>query len=321
MAVLVTGGAGFIGSHLCESLLQDGNQVICLDNVSSGRNSNLEPFIHSNSFTFIQGDINSKIAPQIRGETSSEKLDSIYHLASRASPVDFQSHPLDIAWTSANGTRNILEFARSINARVLLVSTSEVYGNPRQHPQTEDYNGNVDPRGPRACYDEGKRFAETLSTIYERQFGLDVRTVRPFNTYGPRMRPDDGRVIPTFVKQALLGEDLTVYGDGTQTRSFLYVSDQVRAMRRLLEQDGLSGEVVNVGSTNEITISQFADIVLSVTGSDSSITHKQLPKDDPERRRPDISRVKDLLNWGAKTPLREGIKQTAQYFRQHEITE
>lgn len=319
MTVLVTGGAGFIGSHLCDSLLADGREVICLDNFSSGRQVNIQDTVESDKFRLVIDDVKSELSEETSEIDGS--IEEIYHLASRASPVDFREHASDIAWTSAKGTYNVLEFARKHDARVLLVSTSEVYGDPQVHPQSEEYNGNVNIHGERACYDEGKRFAETLATTFISEYGIDVRTVRPFNTYGPRMRSDDGRVIPTFIKQALQGDDLTIYGDGSQTRSFLYVSDQIRGMRRLMEQDNLDGTVLNVGSQREITIKQFGNIILDLFGTDSNIVYRPLPEDDPQRRKPDISRATELLNWTPEIPLEKGLERTYDHFKQVELSQ
>jgi UDP-glucuronate decarboxylase len=244
-----------------------------------------------------------------------QAIDRIYHLASRASPADFASHPMAIAETNSQGTRSILSFAQSVDARVLLASTSEVYGDPEVHPQPETYNGNVDPRGERAPYDESKRFAEMLAAAYHRRYGLDVRTARIFNTYGPRMRPDDGRVVPTFVGQALADRPLTVYGDGTQTRSFLYVDDLVRGLRALMAGTGAAGDVYNIGSTDEITIESLAETVLDITGADAGITRMPLPhEDEPERRRPAVERARSGLGWSPAVPLEEGLRRTIDDF-------
>lgn len=303
---LVAGGAGFLGSHLCESLLDDGHQVYCLDNESSGQPKNVESFRDRDQFSYIKGDVCD--LPDL------PSVDEVYHLASRASPKEFNEHPIEIARSNTEGTRNLLEYCVDCGARMLYASTSEVYGDPKEHPQTESYNGNVNIRGPRSCYDESKRFGETLVVAYEREYDVDVRTARIFNTYGPRMRKDDGRVVPTFIRQALNGEDLTVYGDGTQTRSFCFVEDEIRGLRRLTETDGLNGEVVNIGSDDEVTILELAKVVLSAIESSSEITHEPLPKDDPERRQPDITKANTLLDWWPETELEDGIEHTVQYF-------
>jgi len=304
--VLVTGGAGFLGSHLCEALVGDGHEVVCLDNFGSGRPDNVAHLEGDEQFELLDADVREP--PSIDG------LDAVYHLASRASPADFERHPVDIALTNAEGTREVLELARENDARALLASTSEVYGDPEVHPQHEGYNGNVDPRGPRAPYDEGKRFAEALATAYGREHGLDVRTVRIFNTYGPRMRPDDGRVIPNFLTQALSGRDLTVYGDGSQTRSFCYVTDLVAGLRAVMDAGGLGGEVFNLGNPDERTIIELAEVVVDVVDTDSGITHEPLPEDDPSRRRPDVSKVRSRLGWEPTVGLRDGVKRTVGYF-------
>jgi UDP-glucuronate decarboxylase len=246
-------------------------------------------------------------------------VDEVYHLASRASPKDFDQYPIEIAQSNTEGTRNLLEYCVEQDARMLYASTSEVYGDPEVHPQTESYNGNVNIRGPRSCYDESKRFGETLVVAYEQVYDIDIRTARIFNTYGPRMRQDDGRVVPTFIRQALNGDDLTVYGDGSQTRSFCFVDDEVRGLRQLMTSDSLSGEVVNLGSDREITIRNLANTIQSMVESSSEITHMPLPEDDPKRRQPDISKAKNLLNWKPKTSLQEGIQQTIRYFDKNKL--
>ena len=314
---LVTGGAGFIGSHLCDSLLDDGYRVVCLDNLGSGRIENLDTARESERFEFVEGDVRQPLEETLsEGQFDPESVSRIYHLASRASPADFESNPLEIAETNSRGTRHVLEFARSADARVLYTSTSEVYGDPEQHPQSESYFGNVDPRGPRACYDESKRYGEMLTSVYYREYDLDVRTARIFNTYGPRMNPTDGRVIPNFLSQALDGDDLTVYGDGTQTRSFVFVADEVRGLRALMDTEGMDGEVVNVGSTDEITINDLAETVLDVVDTDSGVTSQPLPHEsDPERRRPDSTKAREQLDWEPSIALEEGLVQTVEYFR------
>jgi UDP-glucuronate decarboxylase len=303
---VVTGGAGFLGSHLIDSLLEDGYRVTSLDNFGSGRPSNIA-HIESDRFESHNHDVRDPFP-------GFDRLDQIYHFASRASPADFDSHAVEIARTNSEGTHNALECAREHDATTVLASTSEVYGDPDVHPQTEKYNGNVNIRGPRAPYDESKRFAEALSTAYTSQYDLDVRTVRIFNTYGPRMRPEDGRVIPNFLSQALTGNDLTIYGDGTQTRSFCYVADLVRGIRTFAEIDAAAGEVINIGSEDEIEIRELADVVLDVVETDSEITHRPLPEDDPSVRRPDITRAKTRLEWEPKTPLEAGLEETLRTF-------
>ena len=306
--VLITGGAGFLGSHLCERLLTERIEVICLDDVSSGQRENVAAFADDENFTFLEQDV--------RLPDSLPPVDRIYHLASRASPSDFTDFPVDIALANTQGTRRLLDHARACDARIVYASTSEVYGDPEVHPQPETYNGNVNIRGIRGCYDESKRFGETLTVAYRREYDLDVRTVRIFNTYGPRMRPDDGRVVPTFVTQALRGEDLTVYGDGTQTRSFCYVADLVEGLRTLINTDTCEYSVYNLGRENERTILELAEAVLELTETESDIVHEPLPEDDPSRRKPDISRAQTDLGWDPETPLSRGLNETVEYFRE-----
>lgn len=311
---VVTGGAGFIGSHLVDDLLADDHRVTAIDNYASGRPDNVSHRADDDRFSLIEHDVRDPL-PDF------ETVDCIYHFASRASPEDFESHAVEIAMTNSVGTRNILDAAEEHDARVVLASTSEVYGDPEVHPQTESYRGNVNPRGPRAPYDESKRFAEAVGMAYVRQRDVDMRTVRIFNTYGPRMRTDDGRVIPNFISQALRGDDLTVYGDGEQTRSFCFVDDLVDGIRRLAERSGLQGEVMNLGATNEITIAELADIVQNVADTESDVTHEPRPTDDPDLRCPDISAARDRLDWEPDVPLRTGLAQTIEYFRtrQHQV--
>ncbi len=304
--VLVTGGAGFLGSHLCEQLLADGNEVICLDNVSSGQSENIEPFADDDNFTFLEQDV--------RLPDPLPSVDQIYHLASRASPKDFTEFPVDIALSNTQGTRRLLDHARACDARMVYASTSEVYGDPEEHPQPETYNGDVNIRGKRGCYDESKRFGETLTVAYRREYDLDVRTARIFNTYGPRMRPDDGRVIPTFVTQALNGDNLTVYGDGSQTRSFCYVDDLIRGLKSLMRTDSLNYSVYNIGKENERTILELAKEVINAVDTNSVITHEPLPEDDPSQRKPDISRAKTDLNWEPRVSLQTGLENTIDYY-------
>jgi UDP-glucuronate decarboxylase len=302
MRALVTGGGGFLGSHLCESLLEDGREVYCVDNFGSGRPKNICHLRNDDWFTLIEDDIRRNLALP--------PVDEIYHLASRASPADFTEFPVRIALTNTQGTRHMLDHAMATDARMLFASTSEIYGDPEVHPQTEEYTGNVNIRGERGCYDEAKRFGETVTVAYEKEYDLDVRTARIFNTYGPRMRPDDGRVIPTFLSQALSDEDLTVYGDGSQTRSFCYVTDTVAGLRALMETDGLQGEAVNVGRQNELSILELAERILDSVETRSEIVHEQLPADDPERRCPDISKARRLLGWEPTVPLEQGLAET-----------
>ncbi len=306
--VVVTGGAGFLGSHLVDALLDDGYAVTSLDNFGSGRPANLS-HVSSPHFQSLSHDVREEFPPL-------EDVEQVFHFASRASPDDFASHPVEIATTNSEGTRQTFEFARQNDAVVVLASTSEVYGDPEVHPQPETYNGNVNLRGPRSPYDESKRFAESLAVAYETEYGLDIRTIRIFNTYGPRMRPDDGRVIPNFLSQAMSGEDLTVYGDGSQTRSFCYVSDLIEGVRVVAEatSDRAAGEAFNIGNTTEVTIRELADMVLNVVDTESGIVHQELPKDDPSIRRPDISKVSEALGWEPEVELREGLRRTAAEF-------
>jgi len=305
---VVTGGAGFLGSHLVDDLLASGYRVTSLDNYGSGSPSNLN-HVESPHFTSRDHDVRERFP-------AFETVDQVYHFASRASPKDFESHAVEIALTNSEGARNALECAREHDATSILASTSEVYGDPEMHPQTVNYNGNVNIRGPRAPYDESKRFSEALAVAYDQQYDMDIRTVRIFNTYGPRMRPDDGRVIPNFLSQALQGENLTVYGDGSQTRSFCYVSDLIGGIRVFAEAsaDNASGEVVNVGNTEEISILDLAETVLDIVDTDSDIVYEDLPEDDPQVRRPDISNTIEMLDWEPDVSLRDGLDRTIPFF-------
>jgi dTDP-glucose 4,6-dehydratase len=297
---VVTGGAGFLGSHLCDRLLEAGHRVICLDNLDTGSLRNIE-HIESADFEFLNFDITAEV--RIEGP-----VDFVYHLASPASPIDYQRLPLQTLKVGAQGTWHMLGVAKFKRARFLLASTSEVYGDPQVHPQPEEYWGHVNPIGPRGVYDEAKRYAEALAMAYHRQQGVDTAIVRIFNTYGPRMRPNDGRAVPTFLRQALLGEPVTVFGDGSQTRSFCFVDDLVRGLIALAE----SGEhlPVNIGNPDEFTLMELAEKVIEVTGSDSEVLHEPLPTDDPQVRQPDISRAKEVLGWEPETGLTDGLKKT-----------
>lgn len=306
--VLITGGAGFIGSWLCNRLIEEGHEVVCIDNLGSGNKKNVKHLLPNPRFKFIKRDIRESLEIW-------EKVDYIFHLASRASPADFEKYSIDILLTNAVGTRNMLELARKDNARFLLASSSEVYGDPEVHPQPEDYWGNVNSLAPRSVYDEGKRYAEAMIMAYRRRYGLDVRIARIFNTYGPRMRPDDGRVISNFVTQALRNEPITVYGDGSQTRSFCYISDMIEGLEKLMLLDGLDGAVINLGNPEEITILEAAELVKKLAKSNSEITFKPLPENDPKRRKPDISKAKRLLGWTPKVSLNEGLLGTIEYYR------
>ncbi len=304
--VVVTGGAGFLGSHLCDRLLAEGMQVICIDNFITGSPDNIEHLFGNEKFTFIKHDITNFI--YVPGE-----VDYILHFASPASPIDYLKLPIQTLKVGSLGTHKVLGLAKEKNARVLIASTSEIYGDPLVHPQTEDYWGNVNPIGPRGVYDEAKRFQEAMTMAYHRYHGLETRIVRIFNTYGPRMRIDDGRALPSLVGQALRGEDLTVFGDGSQTRSFCYVSDQVDGIYRLLLSDETMP--VNIGNPSEITILQFAEEVLKQTGSKSKIIFTELPEDDPKIRQPDITRARQLLGWEPKVGRAEGLRITIEYLR------
>ncbi|MGC8907580.1 MAG: UDP-glucuronic acid decarboxylase family protein [Desulfomonilaceae bacterium] len=303
--IIVSGGAGFIGSHLIEALLDQGHNVICLDNLFTGSKKNILPFLSNPRFEFIRHDV---VAPILL------EADQIYHLACPASPVHYQSNPIKTLKTSVLGTLNMLGIAKRVRARILLASTSEVYGDPKIHPQPESYFGNVNPVGPRACYDEGKRAAETLVIGYRDFNHVNVAIARIFNTYGPRMLPNDGRVVSNFICQALKGENLTVYGDGSQTRSFCYVSDMVAGLIKLMESDA-SGPV-NLGNPNEVTILDLAQKVLQmIPDTGSEIVFKDLPQDDPTRRKPDITLAKTLLGWRPSVQLADGLDATVRYFR------
>ena len=303
--VLVTGAAGFLGSHLCDRLLAEGHEVVGMDNRVSGRTSNLDDAFRDDGFTFHRHDVTEFI--HVSGD-----LDWVFHLASLASPVFYREYPIKTLKVGALGTHKTLGLAKEKGASYLFTSTSEVYGDPEVNPQPEDYRGNVDPYGPRSCYDESKRYGESLVHAYREEHGLDVRVARIFNTYGPRMRIDDGRVIPNFVGQALTGEDLTVYGDGEQTRSFCYVSDLIDGLVALMRSDVRTP--VNVGTPDERTINELADIVVDVTGSDSGVTHEPLPPQDPKVRRPDISKARAELGWEPEVSLRKGLERSVDYF-------
>ena len=306
MRILVTGGAGFIGSHLCERLLSEGEEVICLDNFFTGRKSNIAHLLDDHKFELIRHDVTEPILLEV---------DQIYNLACPASPIHYQFNPVKTVKTSVMGAINMLGMAKRVKARILQASTSEVYGDPLVHPQTEDYFGNVNPIGPRSCYDEGKRVAETLMMDYNRQNGVDTRIVRIFNTYGDRMLENDGRVVSNFVVQALRGRELTVYGDGSQTRSFCYVSDLVDGLIRLMNTEGEGMHLpVNIGNPGEFTMMELAEEVGKATGREIKLKFLPLPKDDPKVRRPNIELAKRLLGWEPKVPLEAGLKKTVEYF-------
>ena len=306
MRILITGGAGFIGSHLCDRFLAEGHEVVCLDNLLTGSTDNIAHLAGNQKFSFIHHDVTNYIFVEGR-------IDAILHFASPASPVDYQNFPIQTLKVGSLGTHKALGLAKEKKARFLLASTSEVYGDPLTHPQREDYWGNVNPIGPRGVYDEAKRFAEAMTMAYHRYHGVDTRIARIFNTYGPRMRLNDGRVVPNFICQALRGKDLTVYGDGSQTRSFCYIDDLVEGIVRLLFSS--ETEPVNLGNPGEFTILEFARVILEVTGRKSRTVHKPLPVDDPQVRKPDISRGRAILGWSPKVELREGIQKTIPYFQ------
>jgi UDP-glucuronate decarboxylase len=305
MRILVTGGAGFIGSHLCERLLEQGHEVICLDNFFTGSKDNIRHLLHHDHFELLRHDLIEPVLVEV---------DQIYNLACPASPIHYQYNPVKTIKTNIMGTLNMLGLAKRVKARILQASTSEVYGDPKEHPQSETYWGNVNPIGVRSCYDEGKRAAETLMMDYHRQNGVDIRIVRIFNTYGPRMAENDGRVVSNFIVQALRGKPLTVYGDGSQTRSFCYVDDLVRGMMAMMQCEGFTGPV-NLGNPDEFSILEFAKFILKLTESKSQIIFKPLPADDPVQRRPDIRLANDKLKWQPEIKLEEGLKQTIAYFR------
>jgi UDP-glucuronate decarboxylase len=303
--VLLTGGGGFLGSHLCERLLADGHEVLCLDNFFTGDKRNIRHLLGNPCFELVRHDVTFPIYLEV---------DRIFNLACPASPVHYQFDPVQTVKTSVHGAINMLGLAKRTKARILQASTSEVYGDPDVHPQVESYWGNVNPIGPRACYDEGKRCAETLFMDYHRQHGVETKIIRIFNTYGPRMHPNDGRVVSNFVLQALRGEDITIFGEGQQTRSFCYCDDLIGAMVRLMDTPPEVTGPINVGNPDEFTIRQLAETIIELTGSRSTLVSRPLPQDDPRRRRPDISQARQVLGWEPTTPLREGLARTIRYF-------
>jgi UDP-glucuronate decarboxylase len=305
--ILVTGGAGFLGSHLVDRLLEQGHEVLCVDNLFTGTKRNVDHLHNHPRFEFMRHDVCFPLYVEV---------DEIWNLACPASPVHYQHDPVQTTKTSVHGAINMLGLAKRLRCRIFQASTSEVYGDPAIHPQTEDYWGNVNPIGPRSCYDEGKRCAETLFFDYHRQHGLEIKVARIFNTYGPRMHPQDGRVVSNFIMQALRGDDLTIYGDGEQTRSFCYVDDLVEGFLRLMETEPEVTGPVNLGNPVEFTMIELAEAVLKLTDSRSKLVHKPLPADDPKQRQPDISLAKRELDWEPKVPLAEGLKYTVEYFRQ-----
>jgi UDP-glucuronate decarboxylase len=307
MRILVTGGAGFIGSHLCERLIGEGHEIICLDNFFTGRRENIFPLLDNPRFELVRHDVIEPILLEV---------DQVYNLACPASPIHYQYNPVKTVKTNVMGTINMLGLAKRVRARILQASTSEVYGDPLIHPQTEDYWGNVNPIGLRSCYDEGKRLAETLMMDYHRQNNVDIRIARIFNTYGPRMLENDGRVVSNFVVQALRGEPLTLYGEGNQTRSFCYVDDLIEGLIRLMNADDLH-KPVNLGNPGEFTIKQLAEEVMRICGSKSEFKYLPLPADDPRQRKPDITTAQAVLGWNPTIPLGDGLERTVQYFREH----
>lgn len=303
--ILVTGGAGFLGSHLCDRLIEEGNEVLCVDNLFTGRRSNIHHLLDHRNFEFLRHDVTHPLYVEI---------DEIYNLACPASPVHYQFDPVQTTKTSVLGAINMLGLAKRLKIRILQASTSEVYGDPEIHPQPESYKGSVSTTGIRACYDEGKRCAETLFFDYHRQHGVDIKVMRIFNTYGPRMHPQDGRVVSNFIVQALKGEDITIYGDGKQTRSFCYVEDNIEGMYRLMNsRDGFTGPV-NIGNPGEFTMIELAEMILGLTGSKSKLQFLPLPQDDPMQRKPVIDLAKKELNWEPKVDLRKGLESTISYF-------
>ena len=308
--VMVTGGAGFLGSHLVDRLLAKGHDVLCVDNLFTGSKGNIEHLRDHPNFEFLRHDITFPLFVEV---------DEIYNLACPASPVHYQHDPVQTTKTSVHGAINMLGLAKRLGCKIFQASTSEVYGDPAVHPQTEDYWGHVNPIGPRSCYDEGKRCAETLFFDYHRQLKLEIKVARIFNTYGPRMHPADGRVVSNFIVQALKGEPISLYGDGTQTRSFCYVDDLIDGLIALMETGPEVTGPVNIGNPSEFTISELAAKVIELTGSRSEVVHHPLPADDPRQRQPDISFAKELLSWEPKTPLNEGLSRTIEYFKQSQL--
>jgi UDP-glucuronate decarboxylase len=304
--ILVTGGSGFLGSHLCERLLGDGHEVVCLDNFFTGTRANVEQLLDNHRFELVRHDVTDSLAMEV---------DEIFHLACPASPIHYQRNPVRTIRTAVEGTLNMLDLAREVHARILIASTSEVYGDPMEHPQHESYWGNVNPIGPRACYDEGKRCAEALAVSYARQYGVEVRIARIFNTYGPRMHENDGRVVSNFIVQALRNEPITIYGEGGQTRSFCYASDMIEGFVRLMASPH-GADPINLGNPTETTVRELAEMARRLVGSKSELVKAPLPKDDPTRRKPDIARAQELLGgWAPQVPLETGIQATIDDFR------
>lgn len=305
--VVITGGAGFLGSHLGDALLDRGDEVVAIDNLITGETKNIEHNFEREGFSFVNADVSNYM--WVPGD-----VDVVMHFASPASPIDYLEMPIQTLKVGSLGTHNALGLAKAKGAKFFMASTSEVYGDPLVHPQTEEYWGNVNPVGPRGVYDEAKRFAEAMTMAYHTHHGLDTRIVRIFNTYGPRMRPNDGRVVSNFIVQALRGEDLTIYGDGSQTRSFTYVADEIRGFLALLDSD--VNTPTNIGNTNEFTVSELAEMVTEMVGTGSKVTYHDLPVDDPMQRKPDITKARELLGWEPEIQLREGLEHTIAYFDQ-----
>ncbi|MBA3511180.1 UDP-glucuronic acid decarboxylase family protein [Sphingomonas sp.] len=305
--VMVTGGAGFLGSHLCERLVDEGHEVLCVDNLFTGTKQNVAHLLGQPHFEFLRHDVTFPLFVEV---------DEIYNLACPASPIHYQHDPVQTTKTSVHGAINMLGLAKRLGCKILQASTSEVYGDPAVHPQTEEYWGNVNPIGPRSCYDEGKRCAETLFFDYFRQHRLRIKVARIFNTYGPRMHPADGRVVSNFIIQALNGEPITIYGDGEQTRSFCYVDDLIDGLIALMQSPNDVTGPINLGNPVEFTIAELAQQVIAITGSDSDLVHAKLPADDPRQRKPDITKARTLLGWQARTPLEDGLRHTIAYFRE-----
>ena len=316
MKILVAGGAGFIGSHLCEKLLEKGDEVFCVDNLITGSIRNINPFLKNRKFNFIKWDVTKEIPSSLKNE----KFDAVFHLASPASPnpespLSYLHHPIETLFSNSLGTFNLLKIVRKSKAKFLFASTSEVYGDPKISPQAEDYWGNVNPNGLRSCYDEAKRFGESITATFLREYGTDVRIVRIFNTYGSKMDKNDGRVIVNFINQAIENKPITVYGKGSQTRSFCYVSDTVEGLLLSMFRKKTKGEVFNIGNDNEYTILQLAKVIIKMTNSKSKIVYKLLPEDDPTNRCPDIKKAKKILDWQPKISLKEGLLKTIDYFK------
>lgn len=315
-SVLVTGGAGFLGSHLCERLLKDGYKVICLDNLLTGSKENIEQLLDDPNFEFAGMDVCSPGLPESLSQFSN--LNYIFHLASPASPIDYQNYPEETLLTNSTGTLNVLKLAKETGAKILIASTSEVYGDPKEHPQKETYFGNVNSFGPRSCYDEGKRFGETATYVYIRKYDIDARIIRIFNTYGPRMQKDDGRVVSNFIMAALSAQPLKIDGDGSQTRSFCYVDDLIEGITKAMFGQGSKGEVFNLGNPDEFTIKELAQKVKEITGSNSEIIYSsEFRENDPMRRQPDITKAKSILAWEPKVKLEEGLEKTIEYYKEN----